>query len=227
MNASQRPPACLVLCCKAPRRSKRRLVAQLGEATAAAAEHLLACALEDLAGWPGEAVVAPASDDDADWLLAQPGHGFATIVQRGGSLGTRINHVDAVLRSGGRKRLIFIGADCPALDSAYLARADRALETNDAVIGPATDGGVVLMGARRPWPELGDLAWSTPDLREELDARLRGRGWSIAGLDVRADVDTIEDLTTAAEELVGDDRSARRALVDWLRTREDLGAVTS
>lgn len=225
MNASQRPPTCLVLCCKAPRRSKRRLAAQLGEAAAAAAEHLLACALEDLAGWPGEAMVAPASDEDADWLLARAGRDFATIVQRGGSLGARINHVDAALRSRGRERLIFIGADCPALDSAYLARADTALERNDAVIGPASDGGVVLMGARRPWPELGDLAWSTSDLRTDLCARLHEQGWSIARLDMRADVDTIEDLTTAGDALVSDDRSARRALVDWLRSREGLGMV--
>ena len=216
-----------MLCCKAPRRSKRRLATELGDAASAAAEHLLACALEDLASWPGEAVIAPASAEDAEWLRANSNGDRVTVVQRGGSLGARLNYVDAALRSAARERLIFIGADCPAVDPAYLARADSALDNSDAVLGPALDGGVVLMGARRPWPELGDLAWSTPQLRQDLCARLRRQGWSIAALESLADVDTVDDLTTAAPGLVGDDRPARRALVDWLRARQPLGAAIS
>ncbi|MDH3418301.1 MAG: glycosyltransferase [Gammaproteobacteria bacterium] len=227
MNGLQRAAGCLVLCCKAPQRSKRRLASALGDGAATAAEHLLACALEDLVAWPGEAVIAPASDQDAEWFHAGLGRRFETFVQRGSSLGARINHVDAVLRSCGRERLIYIGADCPALDPAYLASADRALDDNDAVIGPATDGGVVLMGARRPWPDIGDLAWSTPQLREDLCARLRMQGWLIANLETLADVDTIEDLTAASDGLVSDERCARRALVDWLRSSELLEAAIS
>ena len=227
MNGSQQMVGCLVLCCKAPQRSKRRLAAQLGDRAAAAAERLLACAIEDLADWPGEAVIAPASDDDAEWFRVVSGKRFETVVQRGGSLGARINHVDAVLRSSGRERLIYIGADCPALDRAYLTSASSALEYSDAVIGPAEDGGVVLMGARRRWPEIDDLPWSTPELREALCARLRRQDWSIASLETLADVDTMEELTRARDGLVGDDRTARRALVDWLRSGDDLGASIS
>jgi glycosyltransferase A (GT-A) superfamily protein (DUF2064 family) len=83
------------------------------------------------------------------------------------------------------------------------------------------------MGARRLWPEIGNLAWSTPRLREDLCARLRLQGWSIANLETLADVDTIEDLTTASAGLVSDGRCARRALVDWLRSSELLEAAIS
>ncbi len=148
---------------------------------------------------------------------------FEMVVQQGGSLGARINHVDLALRSSGREQLIYIGTDCPELDAAYLTSADKALTDHDAVIGPAKDGGVVLMGARRPWPVLGDLAWSTSELRKELCARLRTQNWSTATLETLTDIDTMEDLTTARAALVGDDRSTRRALVDWLRSDPRLG----
>lgn len=227
MNGLQKAAGCLVLCCKAPQRSKRRLAAQLGDRAAAAAEHLLACVLEDLADWPGEAVIAPASDEDAEWLRAGPAGAFESIVQHGGSLGERINHIDGVLRSGGRERLIYIGADCPAIGPAYLSSADRALDGNDAVLGPAADGGVVLMGALKPWPAFGDLAWSTPELLDGLRARLHERDWSVTELARLADVDTIEDLSAMNDALLGDARPARRALADWLRSSELLKAVIS
>ena len=227
MNGVSRATSCLVLCFKAPQRSKRRLEAALGDAASEAAAHLLACALEDVADWPGEAVVAPGSDDDAEWFRSESRMDLEMVVQPGGSLGTRINHVDTVLRSRGRRRLLYIGADCPALDPDYVVSADRALASNDAVIGPAADGGVVLMGARRPWPDLGDLAWSTSDLREALCERLRENGWSVAGLGTLADVDSVEDLMNARGGLLGDDRPARRALVDWLRSNEALEAAAS
>ncbi len=227
MNQSQRAVGSLVLFRKAPQRSKRRLALQIGSRAAAAAERLLACALEDLADWPGETVIAPAAENDAEWFRAQQDGCIEMVVQRGGSLGERINQVDAVLRSSGRSRLIYIGADCPELNPNYLTAADRALDTNDAVIGPAKDGGVVLMGARQPWPSIGDLAWSTPELRDQLCARLRLQGWTVAGLDMLGDIDTAEDLTTVHEGLGGDDRTARRALVEWLRSSENIGTAIS
>jgi len=224
---TQRRAGCLVLCCKAPQQSKRRLAARLGDRTTAAAEKLLACALEDLADWPGEAVIAPASEQDADWLRAGPARGFEMIVQCDGSLGTRINHVDTALRSRGRERLIYIGTDCPALAPAYLSRAHNTLDDNDVVLGPAIDGGVVLMGATKPWPAIGDLAWSTSVLLEGLTQRLSSHDRTIARLDTLADVDSVEDLSAVAEQLTGDNRPARRALLDWLRSNEPLRAVIS
>lgn len=204
----------LVVFFKAPSRAKRRL----GARAEAAAERLLLCALEDARGWSGPIVLAAADDADADWLARTGLYTGEIIVQHAGSLGERINRVDAELRSRGLDRLIYIGADCPALDLVYLARADIALGRVDGVLGPAADGGVVLMGSRRPWPDIDKLAWSTPRLRSDLAERLEGRGWTIATLGTLRDVDEPGDLAVVAEDLAGDTRPARIALREWLRS---------
>jgi len=51
----------------------------------------------------------------------------------------------------------------PGYDVAILARAAAALEGHDAVIGPAEDGGYVLVGPRRDIDVFGGVPWSTPE----------------------------------------------------------------
>jgi rSAM/selenodomain-associated transferase 1 len=211
--------ACLVVFLKAPARSKRRLAAEIGESATRVAEHLLACAIEDARAWPGPVVLAPAADDDAHWVGSQPDLAYDVVVQQGGSLGARINHVDRTLRARGFERLILIGADCPALDKAYLRQADAALAENDAVLGPASDGGVVLMAAKRPWPDIEALSWSTDRLLDELTARLNAEDWSLSMLEVLCDVDAAADLPAVAADLIRDARPARRRLAAWLSSR--------
>src|SRR5690606_16475918 len=100
----------------------------------------------------------------------------------------RIEHVDRELRRHGVSRPVFIGTDCVELDGDYLRQAAGALDAHDVVLGPARDGGVVLMGARTPWPGLGDLPWSTPALGAALHERCRSAGLSMALLAERGDV---------------------------------------
>jgi len=219
--------ACLVVFMKAPARSKRRLASEIGAAATAAAEYLLACALEDATTWRGPVVLAPATDADADWLARHAGLDHDLVIQHGGSLGERINHVDRALRARGHDRLIFIGADCPLLDASYLNNAAAALARADAVLGPAADGGVVLMAARRPWPAIGTLSWSTPALCAELSERLTDDGWSITTLATLADVDTSSDLTAVASQLTEDTRPARRNLSAWLAARSQVQSSTA
>ena len=234
----------LVVMLKAPANAKRRLAAEVGNLAGEAAAHLLACALEDARSWSGPTWLSPANQHDWDWLLseldagltpAQPSRQSSSraairhdadrthcgkicglVPQRGGNLGERINYVDSELRRRGVGRLIFVGTDCPGLDSAYLEQAASSLESADAVLGPAGDGGVVLMGARRPWPDLKGLGWSTQGLCGELRKLCRDDGWNVATLDVREDVDTLGDLLGAGALLTGDARPSRRGLAEWL-----------
>jgi glycosyltransferase A (GT-A) superfamily protein (DUF2064 family) len=209
---------CLVLMFKAPDRSKRRLAGEIGPLAAAAAARLCDCALEDLADWPGAVCYAPAHAADRAWLETRvPPGPSPVLLQRGRNLGARINDVAGQLRGRGFERQIFIGIDCPGLDQGYLRQAANRLLTHDAVLGPAADGGVVLLGARRPWPELDALPWSTGALRERLGALCRAAGWSVATLPAREDVDDLSDLRAARRSLAGDERPARRALCDWLQ----------
>ena len=236
----------LVVMLKAPANAKRRLAAQVGGLAEEAAAHLLACALEDALAWPGPTWLSPADPRDRDWLLSEfgaetisaptpfprlatcsePNDVTAThrgaicglILQQGENLGERINHVDGELRRRGRGfgGLVFVGTDCPGLDTAYLEQAARRLQRADAVLGPAGDGGVVLMGARRPWPDLSALSWSTQDLFAELRGVCLDAGWSIATLDARKDVDSLQDLLSSGAALSGDRRRSRRDFAEWL-----------
>lgn len=211
---------CLVLMLKAPERSKQRLAERIGSLASALAERLCSCALEDLDTWPGPVCLAPAAAADIDWLGERTLGTEHVVLQAPGNLGERINHVNAALGRAGHDRQIFIGIDCPELDDGYLADAARALDTHDAVLGPARDGGVVLMGARRPWPPLGGLDWSSAELGSQLGALCRSRDWRIRELPTRTDVDTLEDLGGLKRTLSDDARPARRRLSDWLAAHE-------
>jgi len=207
---------CLVLCLKAPARSKRRLAAEIGSLATTAATHLWACVLEDLQSWPGPVYFAPAEAGDAAWLARQLGHAHESVLQAGANLGERINHVDETLRNRGEQKVLFVGTDCPAMEREYLLQAAANLSHHDVVLGPATDGGVVLMGARRAWPALTDLPWSTHRLHDELVRCCARRGLTIANLEPRADVDSVAALLAARNDLAQDLRPARRAFSRWL-----------
>ncbi len=70
--------------------------------------------------------------------------------QQGADLGLRMHHaLRTTLREG--KYAVVIGSDCPALTGADLHAAFSALHAgHDAVLGPAQDGGYVLIGLRKP-----------------------------------------------------------------------------
>jgi len=207
---------CLVLCLKAPARSKRRLAEEIGELATTAATHLWACVQEDLQSWPGPVYFAPAETEDSVWLARQVDGSYNTVLQQGSNLGERINHVDETLRSRGEKTLLFVGTDCPALKGEYLLQAAAELIHYDVVLGPATDGGVVLMGSRQAWPALTTLPWSTHRLHNELARYCARRGLTIANLEPRADVDSVAALLAARHDLAQDQRPARRAFSQWL-----------
>jgi glycosyltransferase A (GT-A) superfamily protein (DUF2064 family) len=211
----------LVLVYKRPRQGhgKQRLAAALGAgATCRLAELLLACALEDLATWPGARVLAPDDAADAQWAQRlMPG--AAVVAQGAGNLGQRLWSLDQALRAAGHQRLLFIGSDAPILAPGDLAAAAATLPDHDVVLKPARDGGVVLMGARQPWPTLVDLPWSTERLGVALAERCALAGFSVATLAAGEDVDTPADLARLPAALRADARPARRRLADWLADR--------
>lgn len=222
--ASAEETACVVLMFKSPRRSKRRLTAEIGPLAEDAAKHMLDCALEDLDGWPGPVCYAPAENEDLPALGERCRPAAAVVVQRGDNLGERINYVNETLRSGGHARQIFIGLDCPQLTVEYLNAAETALRDHDIVLGPAGDGGVVLMAVDGAWPPLQALPWSSDRLLNALERICCNDGLSVHRLSALTDVDTLEDLVAIRETLALDRRPARRDLSRWM-TR-NLAAVS-
>ena len=114
--------------------------------------------------------------------------------QQGQHLGTRM---DFALRHGLARhdKVVLIGADAPSIDQHYLAEAFRALDQSSVVIGPALDGGYVLVGLNAPAPFLfRDMPWGTPDVMGMTLERLFSGGVGFHILAERWDIDTLQDM---------------------------------
>ena len=75
-----------------------------------------------------------------------------------------------------------------------IAEAWTALERQDVVLGPATDGGYWLIGLRSPQPALfQNIHWSTDAVLRETQDRARAAKLSVHLLRRLSDVDTETD----------------------------------
>ena len=114
--------------------------------------------------------------------------------QYGSNLGERMFHAisDGLRRY---RKLVLVGSDCPSIDESYLADALKALDHQSLVLGPANDGGYVLIGATDIEASLFQgVCWGTGAVLAETRERLvaSGRGWS--ELSTLSDIDRPEDL---------------------------------
>ncbi|MCB1841762.1 MAG: TIGR04282 family arsenosugar biosynthesis glycosyltransferase [Halioglobus sp.] len=114
--------------------------------------------------------------------------------QRGSDLGERMFHaLQQALAS--YERVILVGSDCPALDTAYLQAARAALEDVPVVIGPALDGGYVLIGARRIAAGVFQgIRWGGDEVYARTLENLASAGLAARSLAPLADVDRPADL---------------------------------
>lgn len=120
--------------------------------------------------------------------------------QGDGDLGARMSLAltEALKRTHGA---VLIGSDCPGYHADYLSAALAALTDHDAVLGPAADGGYVLIGLRRPAPSLfTGIPWGTDAVLEQTRAALTCLGWTWAELPTLSDLDRPEDLAQLPAE---------------------------
>lgn len=114
--------------------------------------------------------------------------------QCGDDLGERMYHAlaDGLLRC---ERVILVGSDCPGIDRQYLHSAVRALDAAEVVLGPALDGGYVLVGARRINKGMFEgIVWGSDTVMVSTRERLRQLAVSWTELPPLADIDRPEDL---------------------------------
>jgi rSAM/selenodomain-associated transferase 1 len=89
---------------------------------------------------------------------------------------------------------IIIGSDCPCLELNDLEAAAEALQTHDAVLGPAVDGGYWLIGLNVPCPALFEgIEWSTDAVLKTTISKAELQGLLVCQLRELSDVDTVED----------------------------------
>lgn len=114
--------------------------------------------------------------------------------QQGDDLGERMAFsLSVALQTYGK--VIIVGTDCPAIDGKYIEQAVQALEEHDAVIGPAADGGYVLLGLRKFSIELfKDISWGSEVVLTQTKKVLNDLSWSYHELGIMHDIDRPEDL---------------------------------
>jgi rSAM/selenodomain-associated transferase 1 len=194
------PEARLLVFAKAPvpGQVKTRLIPVLGETEAARLHERLVRQTLDVATW---AQLAPISL----WCSPTPDHpffqdccqtyGVRLHLQEGNDLGGRMAHAfEETLKES--TTAVLIGTDCPGLSAKDLKMAFEALQHGfDAVLGPAEDGGYVLIGLRRPVPELFvNMPWGSERVLSETRVRLQALGLRFSELAEHWDVDRPEDL---------------------------------
>lgn len=114
--------------------------------------------------------------------------------QWGGDLGERMANAiaDGLDRYA---KVIVVGSDCPSIDRAYLQGAIEALDNHQVVLGPAADGGYVLIGASVVCREIfSGIRWGSSTVFGETVEILTARTLSWQALSVLSDIDRPEDL---------------------------------
>lgn len=179
-----------------PGHAKTRLAGTLGPAGAARMHRQLV--LRSLstvrqAGLPLELWCEPLAHRFFRALARQ--HGCLTLAQPAGDIGMRMHAAFVHHAQRSQAPLLLIGTDCPVLEPAHLQEAGRRLWAGDeAVFIPAEDGGYVLVGLRRPVPELFEgIAWSTEQVMAQTRWRLQRLGLRYSELPMLWDIDRPAD----------------------------------
>ncbi len=191
---------CILLFVKSPTagKVKTRLAAEIGED---ATVGLYKCFVEDLISMienlesglrlyfhPPEAMSRVRR-----WLGDQ--HSYRP--QRGDDLGHRLRDAFAGAFEEGFSKVVAIGSDSPDLPEDFLRDAFDKLESHDAVIGPASDGGYYLIGFSEDsfvTDAFDSIAWSTSAVCDQTRTRLTTHGLSVHLLPLWHDVDARADL---------------------------------
>ncbi len=120
--------------------------------------------------------------------------------QKGCDLGERLAHaIKASFTDSSHSKttagVFVVGTDCPSLSAQYLQTACSMLEQYDAVIGPADDGGYVLLGLKIPNAGLfKDIEWGGSSVFEATLSRLLKFNLSYYELPSLSDIDHPQDL---------------------------------
>ncbi len=116
--------------------------------------------------------------------------------QQGIDLGDRMYQgAKHALSEPGINKVLIVGSDCPTIDEHYLDDALEKLNSHDAVLGPAEDGGYGLIGLTRAEPGLfTNIVWSTNNVCAETCRRMNKFNYSWSLLPLLWDVDRPEDL---------------------------------
>lgn len=128
---------------------------------------------------------------------------FPKFLQKGDSLGERMDRAFGQAFSQHYDKVVIIGSDCYELSAEIIEDAFTALDSHNVVLGPAHDGGYYLLGMDRHYSHLfKDKKWSTPDVLLDTILDLKKLKLSYQLLPTLTDVDEEKDLGILRDLLV-------------------------
>ncbi|MGV0033942.1 MAG: TIGR04282 family arsenosugar biosynthesis glycosyltransferase [Candidatus Azotimanducaceae bacterium WSBS_2022_MAG_OTU7] len=134
------------------------------------------------------------------WITPTTGHTFfeeypvARRQQSGTDLGARMSNAlnDGLTR---HHKVLLVGTDLPLIDASYINLAVECLGKNDAVLGPAEDGGYGLIGVSENLPGIfSNIDWGTDQVLSQTCIQLNQRQLIYGMLPLIWDVDRPGDL---------------------------------
>ena len=182
-----------------PGRTKTRLIPALGAEGAAALQRRMSEAIvSHMARFAAQSPVhleIRYADGIQQAVEAWLSSDIPCLDQGEGDLGARLHRAFTQAFAQGAKKVVVIGADCPALTPPFFARAFAALDNQDLVLGPAVDGGYYLVGLNRPAPALfSEIPWGSGEVLAATLKQAHSLNLSLHLLEPLADVDRPEDL---------------------------------
>ena len=192
--------ACILVFAKAPMpgQVKTRLAARYGERGAVGLYKAMLrrnlSLLQQMRCCPIQLWCAPHSCNPF-FAACRRDYGLELRMQHGADLGRRMDNALRSVLAEYRSALV-IGGDCVSLSRHDIRFALAALATGgDAVLGPAEDGGYVLIGLRRPCPPLfRGIAWGGSRVLAQTRQRLHRSRLRWVELPLRWDVDRPADV---------------------------------
>ncbi len=126
------------------------------------------------------------------------------LAQHGETLGKRMaNAFEDVFEQGYTKALL-IGTDIPELDETIIENAYHGLESNDAVIGPSTDGGYYLIGFTKDKFSVNlfkGIDWSSNAVLDQTLEKMAENSIHYKKMTTLNDIDTPQDLIDLTQRI--------------------------
>jgi len=114
-------------------------------------------------------------------------------LQYGSDLGAKMNNAFETYFKKKYEKVVLIGSDLFDLEESHIYEAFEKLEKNEAVIGPALDGGYYLLGLKKNYPEIFiNKDWGTSSVRKDTIKNLEKVNVHL--LPMLNDIDVIEDI---------------------------------
>lgn len=192
----QTPKSLLIIFYKNPKpgKVKTRLAATVGDAKALNIFEKLALHTKNITGNLAMDKIVFYSEA-IDLMDIWPNATYLKAMQQGDDLGERMKNAFVAGFETGYNSICIIGTDCYELTGHIICQGFEGLQSADAVIGPARDGGYYLLGLNEPHASIFDNKnWSTESVLPDTLADFKTLGLSYAKLQELRDVDTEDDL---------------------------------